>query len=65
MLLWADYYWSHVLIVKFRSNLPYGLAVKATAAYVVLGLVIIEILFFAAWCRPFSDYWAVPTDNCK
>jgi hypothetical protein len=24
-----------------------------------------EILYFAVWCRPFSEYWAVPTDNIQ
>lgn len=29
----------------------------------LLGYVIMEILFFAVWCRPFPEYWSVPTDN--
>ncbi|KAI9745526.1 MAG: hypothetical protein M1818_001060 [Claussenomyces sp. TS43310] len=24
-----------------------------------------EILYFGVWCRPFHEYWAVPTDNIQ
>ncbi|KAL9110780.1 MAG: hypothetical protein Q9227_004772 [Pyrenula ochraceoflavens] len=27
------------------------------AVYVAITFLIIEVLFFAVWCRPFSDYW--------
>jgi hypothetical protein len=38
-----------------------NIAIKLLAAYVVLGFVVMEVLYFAAWCRPFSQYYAVPT----
>ncbi|KAF2274991.1 uncharacterized protein EI97DRAFT_380272 [Westerdykella ornata] len=43
------------------------LALKLLAAYVALGFVVMEALYFAAWCRPFSSYWAVPapTPQCN
>jgi hypothetical protein len=37
-----------------------NLAIKLLSAYVALGFVVMEILYFAAWCRPVSEYWAVP-----
>ncbi|KAL5445401.1 hypothetical protein PMIN06_008101 [Paraphaeosphaeria minitans] len=40
-----------------------NVAIQLLAAYVVLGFVTMEILYFAAWCRPFSQYYAVPTAN--
>ncbi|OAG07802.1 uncharacterized protein CC84DRAFT_1195845 [Paraphaeosphaeria sporulosa] len=40
-----------------------NVAIKLLAAYVVLGFVVMELLYFAAWCRPFSLYYAVPTAN--
>ncbi|KAF2260059.1 hypothetical protein CC78DRAFT_473806, partial [Lojkania enalia] len=40
-----------------------NIAIRMLAAYVALGFVVMEILYFAAWCRPFSQYWAVPTKS--
>ncbi|KAH4116600.1 hypothetical protein HBH47_166260 [Parastagonospora nodorum] len=37
-----------------------NLAIKLLSAYVALGFVVMEILYFTAWCRPVSQYWAVP-----
>lgn len=37
-----------------------NLAIKLLSAYVALGFVVIEILYFTTWCRPVSQYWAVP-----
>jgi hypothetical protein len=37
-----------------------NLAIKLLSVYVALGFVVMEILYFAAWCRPISEYWAVP-----
>lgn len=38
-----------------------NVAIKLLSAYVALGFVVMEILYFAAWCRPFPEYFAVPT----
>ena len=40
-----------------------NIAIKVLAVYTALGFVVIEILYFTAWCRPFSDYYAVPTNS--
>lgn len=42
---------------------PHNLIVKLVAVYVGTGLVVMEVLYFGVWCRPFSNYWAVPTPN--
>ncbi|KAJ8070557.1 hypothetical protein OCU04_000931 [Sclerotinia nivalis] len=42
---------------------PHNLIVKLVAVYVGASLVVMEILYFGVWCRPFSNYWAVPTPN--
>lgn len=39
--------------------------VKLVSAYVVLSWVVMEGLWLGFWCRPFHDYWAVPTGNSK
>ncbi|KAF1939487.1 hypothetical protein EJ02DRAFT_352234 [Clathrospora elynae] len=42
-----------------------NIAIKILSAYVALGFIVIEVLYFAAWCRPFSDYYAVPTGSSQ
>ena len=46
-------------------SLKQNLAVKIVAGYVAVGFVLMEILYLGVWCRPFSQYWAVPPDNSK
>lgn len=46
-------------------SLKQNLAVKIVAGYVVVSFVVMEILYLGVWCRPFSQYWAVPPDNGK
>ncbi|KAJ4168928.1 hypothetical protein NW754_010859 [Fusarium falciforme] len=50
---------------RLTTNLTYNRAVKAVAVYVIVGFVVMEILYFGVWCRPFNQYWAVPTDNVQ
>ncbi|KAF2871506.1 hypothetical protein BDV95DRAFT_467220, partial [Massariosphaeria phaeospora] len=40
-----------------------NVAIKVLVAYVAFGFLVMEILYFAAWCRPFHQYWAVPTSS--
>lgn len=44
---------------QLRANI----AVKILAVYVGVGFVVMEILYFGVWCRPFHNYWALPTPN--
>ncbi|RDW83804.1 uncharacterized protein DSM5745_04130 [Aspergillus mulundensis] len=48
---------------KLTHRLPWHLFVQILAGYVALGFVVIEITYFAVYCRPFSQYWAVPVSN--
>lgn len=58
-----------VAMLLIYNKLTFGLkqrwAVKIVAGYVVLGYIIMEILYLGVWCRPFTDYWAVPVRNSK
>lgn len=54
-----------ILYWRLTQNLRQHLAVKLVATYVVVTYCIMFILYFGVWCRPFSDYWAVPTDNVQ
>lgn len=48
---------------KLTQRLRWHLFVQILAGYVVLGFVVIQITYFAVYCRPFSQYWAVPVQN--
>ncbi|KAF3046422.1 hypothetical protein E8E12_008489 [Didymella heteroderae] len=54
-----------LLIMYFRMTavLPQRKLVVATSVYVGLSFVIMEVLYFGVWCRPFNQYWAVPTHS--
>jgi hypothetical protein len=54
-----------ILYWRITHNLRQHLAVKLVAVYVVSTYCIMFILYFGVWCRPFHDYWAVPTDNVQ
>jgi len=50
---------------KLTFGLKQQLAVKIIGGYVIFSLVLMEILYFGVWCRPFHNYWAVPVDNVQ
>lgn len=42
-----------------------NIAIKLLSAYVAVGFIVIEVLYFAAWCRPFHEYYAVPARSSQ
>jgi hypothetical protein len=51
---------------KLTSRRPKEhLAMKVVACYVGFTLLVMEVLYFGAWCRPFHQYWAVPPKNSQ
>ncbi|KAH7121927.1 hypothetical protein B0J13DRAFT_532055 [Dactylonectria estremocensis] len=50
---------------RLTMSLKQNLAVKVVAAYVAFGFVLMEILYLGVWCRPFTQYWAVPPDSVQ
>ncbi|KAH9873719.1 hypothetical protein IAQ61_004345 [Plenodomus lingam] len=46
---------------RMTMVLPQHKVVIATSVYVGLTFVAMEVLYFGVWCRPFNQYWAVPT----
>ena len=50
---------------RLTQNLRQALVVKFAVGYVGITYVIMEIFYFAVWCRPFRDYWQTPTDNVQ
>lgn len=42
-----------------------NLGIKVLFGYVATSFVVMEILYFGVWCRPFYEYWAVPTNSVQ
>lgn len=62
-LIWSVKVCLLIMYSRLTTSLKQNLFVKITAGYTALSFVVMEILFFTAWCRPFWHYWQVPTDN--
>ncbi|KAK8204097.1 hypothetical protein IWZ01DRAFT_106155 [Phyllosticta capitalensis] len=52
-----------ILYHRMTRGLREHIFTKLVAGYIVLSYIFIQITFFAAWCRPFSQYWAFPAKN--
>ena len=50
-----------LLLNTSRTALKANLACKIIGLYVVLTFVVMEILYFGVWCRPFREFWKTPT----
>ncbi|EAW11018.1 putative UbiD family decarboxylase [Aspergillus clavatus NRRL 1] len=65
LVVWGCKYCLLLLYSTMTSGLWQHRFVKIIGAFCVFSFVLIEILFFAAWCRPFSAYWSVPPKNTQ
>ncbi|KAK5661359.1 hypothetical protein OQA88_11255 [Cercophora sp. LCS_1] len=58
-----------LLYARMTSGLRESLAVKITAGYCFLTFIIVQVLYLGVWCRPITNYWAVPipsgNEQCK
>jgi hypothetical protein len=56
-----------VQLICIRLLLPQHKVVLVVAGYVAISFVVMEILYLGVWCRPFTEYWAVPpkTTQCS
>ncbi|KAK7519910.1 hypothetical protein IWZ03DRAFT_124835 [Phyllosticta citriasiana] len=52
-----------ILYHRMTRGLRENIFTKVTAGYILFSYLFIQITFFAAWCRPFSQYWAFPAKN--
>ncbi|KAL4913237.1 hypothetical protein BDW62DRAFT_214406 [Aspergillus aurantiobrunneus] len=50
---------------RLTKNLRLHLYVKLVAWYVGVGFVVIMVTYYAVYCRPFSQYWAMPVENMQ
>ncbi|KAH7259888.1 hypothetical protein FSOLCH5_009743 [Fusarium solani] len=63
--IWTMKYCLLLMYNRLTMSLRQNIAVKFVAAYVTLGLVLMEILYLGVWCRPFNQFWAVPPKNTQ
>lgn len=54
-----------MLYWRITKNLRSNLYIKILAGYVALGFVVIMVCYYAVYCRPFSQYWAMPVKNMQ
>ncbi|KAF1840007.1 uncharacterized protein K460DRAFT_297433 [Cucurbitaria berberidis CBS 394.84] len=54
-----------IMYNRMTVVLPQHKIVVATSIYVAVSFVVMELLYFAVWCRPFDQYWAVPTNSSQ
>ncbi|PLB54653.1 hypothetical protein P170DRAFT_373977, partial [Aspergillus steynii IBT 23096] len=53
------------LFWRLTKNLRLHIYVQIIAAYVAIGFIVIMITYYAVYCRPFSQYWAMPVHNMQ
>lgn len=54
-----------ILYYRMTNGLRINLYVRALAVYVAVGLIVILITYYGVYCRPFSQYWAMPVQNMQ
>ncbi|KAK4555605.1 hypothetical protein LTR86_007358 [Recurvomyces mirabilis] len=54
-----------IMYLRLTTMRRENIAIKVLCGYVAFGFVFMEIFYFGVWCRPFYEYWAVPTDNIQ
>ncbi|KAH2672580.1 hypothetical protein KXV92_003472 [Aspergillus fumigatus] len=54
-----------LLYSTMTSGLRQHRIVKVIGGICAFSFLLIEILFFAVWCRPFSAYWSVPPKSAQ
>ncbi|KAF7189768.1 hypothetical protein HII31_08875 [Pseudocercospora fuligena] len=54
-----------ILYLRLTTLRWQHIAIQVLAAYVGIAFVVMEILYLGVWCRPFHEYWAVPTNSSQ
>ncbi|KAK5111994.1 hypothetical protein LTR62_004528 [Meristemomyces frigidus] len=54
-----------IMYLRLTTMRRENIAIKVLCGYVAFGFVFMEIFYFGVWCRPFYNYWAVPTPNIQ
>ncbi|KAJ5960201.1 uncharacterized protein N7479_007351 [Penicillium vulpinum] len=54
-----------ILYWRITQNLKSNLYIKILSIYTAVGFVVVMVTYYAVYCRPFSQYWAMPVDNMQ
>ncbi|CAG8330779.1 unnamed protein product [Penicillium nalgiovense] len=54
-----------MLYWRITQNLKSNFYIKVLSIYVATGFVVIMVTYYAVYCRPFSQYWAMPVENMQ
>ncbi|KAJ9642850.1 hypothetical protein H2199_004371 [Coniosporium tulheliwenetii] len=54
-----------IMYSRLTTTRKQVLTLKIVAAYVAFSFVFMEVFYLGVWCRPFSEYWAVPPGNVQ
>lgn len=54
-----------ILYWRITQNLRSNLYIKILSVYVAIGFIVIMVTYYAVYCRPFSQYWAMPVENMQ
>ncbi|GIJ91743.1 hypothetical protein Asppvi_010715 [Aspergillus pseudoviridinutans] len=65
MVVWGCKCCLLLLYSTMTSGLWQHRVVKVIGGVCAFSFILIEILFFAVWCRPFSAYWSLPAKNAQ
>ncbi|KAJ0420275.1 hypothetical protein BJY00DRAFT_323970 [Aspergillus carlsbadensis] len=63
LVVWGCKWCLLLLYSAMTSGLWQHRFVKIIGGICIFSFILIEILFFAVWCRPFSAYWSIPPKN--
>jgi hypothetical protein len=54
-----------IMYNRMTVVLPQHKIVICTSVYVAVSFVVMEVLYLGVWCRPFTEYWALPPHSSK
>ncbi|KAJ5774096.1 hypothetical protein N7457_008992 [Penicillium paradoxum] len=54
-----------MLYWRITQNLKSNLYIKILSVYVAVGFVVIMVTYYGVYCRPFSQYWAMPVKDLQ
>lgn len=54
-----------ILYWRITQNLRSNFYIKLLCIYVAIGFVVIMVTYYGVYCRPFSQYWAMPVENMQ
>ena len=63
--VWAAKACLLIMYLRITNMRREHIVIWVLAGYVAFSFVFMEVFYFGVWCRPFHNYWAVPTPNTQ